>query len=84
MIKRTTKMSVTTVRRQKLTTAQSSLTADCPACGRRVGIIPRAGAMRILGADSHGFDRLAADGLVHIVNAINGTVWVCKDSLFSR
>jgi hypothetical protein len=84
MIKRTTKMSVTTIRREKLTTAQSSLTADCAVCGRRVEIISSDEAMRILGINSDGFDCLPADDPIHTVQTIKGGVWVCKASLFLK
>jgi hypothetical protein len=82
MIKRTTKMSVTTVLRQRIVTAQPALNADCPTCRRRVEVFPRDGAMRVLGMDACDFDCLVNDGAVHTVTTINGGVWVCKDSLF--
>jgi hypothetical protein len=84
MIKRTTKMSVTTIRREKLTTVQSSLTADCSVCGRRVDLISRDEAMKLLGTDGDDFDCLAALGLVHTLKTLTGGAWICKDSLIAR
>lgn len=45
-------------------------------------MLTRAQAASVLEVDQQAFARLISDGQIHVVQTVNGSIRVCKDSLF--
>jgi len=56
----------------------------CPDCGCEVEMITRAQAAGVLRVDPLTLDRLLADGSVHTIRSLSGSIRICKDSLFVK
>ena len=79
----TRRITVTVTRRRTLRWQIMELQAFCPACAREVETLARAQAAAILEIDEQQFAGLAATGLVHTLQTVNGKLRVCRDSLFA-
>jgi hypothetical protein len=82
-MKKRLKMKITTVRQQTIVSAGEPLRLFCPICGREVEMLPVVQAIRVLGVDRQTLSNLVAASHVHSVQTVTGSLWVCKDSLFS-
>lgn len=76
------KVIVTKIRRQTLTAP--ALRMFCTVCEREVEILTPDNAAGILQIEEQALARLVYDGKVHVVQTVNGNLWICKDSLSKR
>lgn len=81
---RSVKVKITKVRRSMIAAQEFVIRAPCPTCQRDVEAIAIAQAVAILKLGEPEFDNLLAEGVVHAIQTVSGSLWVCKDSLFSQ
>lgn len=82
MIRRKVKLKIISASRQTIRPAGRSLSARCPICEREVEMLTGAQAAVVLEIDCQTLDRLVADGRIHALQTVSGSIRVCKDSLF--
>lgn len=83
MFRRKVRLRITTTSHRSIA-FHHGLQARCPACEREVPLVTQADAAGILRVDAVTVNRFVAEGQVHAVQTISGSVWVCKDSLFLK
>ena len=54
----------------------------CPACGCEVEAVTPEEACALLRIEEETLRRLIDVRLVHVIRAVNGALWICRDSLF--
>jgi hypothetical protein len=84
MIKRSATVKVTAIRRRRVKDLGDTLRARCRLCGHEVELLTTMQAARILEADTEALARLIADHRVHVIRTVNGSLLICKDSLFQQ
>jgi hypothetical protein len=77
-------VKITTTRRRKLSLAQTVIRVRCPVCGREVEMLDAAQAAAVLEADAETLSQLVAEGRVHTIESVSGSLRICKDPLFTR
>lgn len=83
-MKVTRRLKITVTQRRTLRACVATVQAFCPVCARTVETFASAQAAAILELDEQQFADLAATGLVHTLQTVNGKLRVCRDSLFAR
>ncbi len=83
-MKRKRTVKITTTRRRKLNLDQTVIRVHCQACGREVETLGAAQAAAVLEADPQTLSHLVAEGRVHTIQSVSGSLRFCKDSLFIR
>jgi hypothetical protein len=83
-MKRKRTVKITTTRRRKLSLTQTAIRVHCPTCGREVETLDAAQAAAILEVDAQTLSQLVAEGRVHTIQSVSGSLRICKDSLFTR
>jgi hypothetical protein len=81
---RSVKVKITQVRRSSIKAQGSVVRATCPTCQREVEMIATVEAIAILKVSELAFDDLLTGGVVHAIQTVSGSLWVCKDSLFEN
>jgi hypothetical protein len=84
MIKRRFKMRITGTSRQTVTFADQRFRAPCPECHCEVDLVTKGDAAGILQITYPLLEQLLGAGPIHSIRAVNGAVWVCRDSLFRK
>lgn len=82
-MKRRRKVKITTTRRRKLDLAQIVIRVHCPACGREVETLIAAQAAAVLEVDAQTLTHLVAEGRVHTIQSVSGSLRICQESLFT-
>jgi hypothetical protein len=83
-MKRRRKVKITTTRRRKLDLTQIVIRAHCQVCGREVETLNAAQAAAVLEVDAQRLAHLVAEGRVHAIESVSGSLRICKESLFIR
>jgi hypothetical protein len=81
-MKRKRTVKITTTRRLKLDHAQIVIRAHCQVCGREVETLNAAGAAAVLEVNAQTLSHLIAEGRVHAIQSVSGSLRICKDSFF--
>lgn len=83
-MKRKRTVKITTTRRRKLNLAQTVIRVHCQACGREVETLDAAQAAAFLETDAQALSHIVAEGHIHTIQSVSGSLRFCKDSLFMR
>jgi len=83
-MKRTRKIKITATHRRALTLHPGLIRARCAVCGREVERLAAAQAAAVLDVNAWALAQLAADGLIHLIPTVSGSLLVCRDSLFPK
>jgi hypothetical protein len=81
-MKRTRRITITTVERQSVQIQLPEVRAHCPVCKREVETVSQVQAAEVIEVDGPTLDRFIADGHIHGVHTVSGSLRVCKESLF--
>jgi hypothetical protein len=79
-MKRTRKIKITTYRRT-VSLQQTMLRTHCIDCCREVETLSAACAAAVLEVDAQAFAQLIANGRIHAIHTISGSLLICRDSL---
>lgn len=77
-------MTVTKVRRERVSLPTAGFAVPCPVCRREVEILSCSQAAAILEVEEKALQALLATGVIHGIQTVSGSVAVCKDSLWQR
>jgi hypothetical protein len=75
---------VTSIRQRIIQSREPVQWLRCRLCQREVEMVTDAEAARVLAIDQQGLAGLIDDGSVHALQSVNGTTWICKESLFLK
>jgi ribosomal protein S20 len=78
------RLKITATRRRLTRYRQPAFRAFCPVCAREVETLSAAQAAEVLEVAAPQLDQLIAEGLVHAMATVSGSLWVCKNSLFTK
>lgn len=81
-MKETRRLIITTTRRRILRLRPLLVCARCPVCGREVETLAQAQAAEVLEINLLRLDALLAEGRIHAIPTVSGSVRICRDSLF--
>ncbi len=81
-MKETRRLIITTTRRRILRLRPLLVCARCPVCGREVETLAQAQAAEALEISLLRLDALLAEGRLHAIPTVSGSVRICRDSLF--
>jgi hypothetical protein len=84
MLKRKVRLKITNASRLTFRLDARAVRASCASCGHEVELMTETAAAGVLRVNGPALGRLITDGRVHTIKTINGTLWVCKDSLLLR
>jgi hypothetical protein len=83
-MKRKRRVKITTTRRRTLNHARTPVLVFCPGCGHEVETLKKSQARELLEVDEQHLGFLIAEGRVHAIEIVSGSVRICKDSLFIK
>ncbi|MEN3333666.1 MAG: hypothetical protein V7641_3031 [Blastocatellia bacterium] len=83
MIQRSARLKVTTIRRVIVRAEPFCFRARCQVCNCDVEMLSVDRAREVLAIDDGAFNGLLADGIVHFIRTVSGSLWVCKESLIA-
>jgi ribosomal protein S20 len=78
------RLKITAIKRRLARYRQPALRAFCPVCAREVETLSATQAAEVLEVAAPQLDQLIAEGLVHAMATVSGSLWVCKNSLFTK
>jgi predicted site-specific integrase-resolvase len=84
LIEHTRRVKITKVQRRVERVASTTVCAHCSTCGRKVETLSKQQAADVLEVSEETLNRFIADGQVHAIHTISGTLRVCQDSLFTK
>jgi hypothetical protein len=79
--KRTARITIT--RRRKLRFRIPSICVDCQVCGRKVETLSVSQAAEALEVHPKALGQMIADGVIHAICTVSGSLRICQNSLFS-
>ncbi len=82
--KRRLKVTITKIRRERVTLPTAGFAVPCPVCQRVVEILNPPQAAPMVGVGEEAPQALLASGEIHEIWTASGSVAVCKDSLWQR
>jgi predicted site-specific integrase-resolvase len=80
----TRQIKITAIRHRLLRLRSSAVSAHCAVCGREVETLAAAQAAEVLEVETDRLNLFIADGRVHAIGTVSGSLRICKDSLFPR
>jgi hypothetical protein len=75
-------LKITANKRRLVRYRQLAVRAVCPVCAREVETLSAAQAAEVLEVAAPQLDQLIAEGLVHAIATVSGSLRICQDSLF--
>jgi ribosomal protein S20 len=76
------RLKITATRRRLARYRQPAIHAFCPACAREVETLSAAQAAEALEVAAPRLDQLIAEGLVHAIATVSGSLRICQNSLY--
>lgn len=73
---------ITITRRRKLRFQIPSICVDCQVCGRKVETLSVSQAAEALEVHPEVLGQMIADGVIHAIGAVSGSLRICQNSLF--
>lgn len=77
-------IKVTSTRHRSARLHSIAVRAHCPVCGREVETLAAVQAAEVLEVETDQLTHFIADGRVHAMETVSGSLRICKDSLFLR
>ena len=78
------KLTITKVRRERVTLPAAGFAGFCPVCQRNVEILSLSQAAAILEVGDETLEALLASGTIHGIQTVTGSIAVCKHSLWQQ
>lgn len=75
------RLKITTIRRRLVRVRVMALRARCPVCQREVDTLTPLQTAEVLAVSQPALDGLIANGLIHTMRTVSGSLLICKDSL---
>ncbi len=81
-MKRKVRVKIVEITRENAITTPRAIAVYCSQCEDNAEIVTRTEASAILQTSDPDLEGLIFSGTVHAIKTVNGTVWICKKSLF--
>jgi hypothetical protein len=82
--KRTRKIRITATRTRTLRLQAQAVNTYCPACASEVGTLNMAEAAEFLEIELPALYQFIAEGRLHPISTVSGSLRVCQNSLFCK